>query len=187
MYLYFHTWWVLVVPPIPSTASYVSNLSYTRVLAGPPIAGGPFMYLYFHILWVLAVPPIPWRPLVFYSIFILEGIGGTANIPVACHTYLLFHTRGVLVVPLISGRLLIHISTFIPESICSAVNIRDALVRISTFTPKRYWRCRQYLVAPCIFWLLLMKVFVETIINREYMNLNMISMNLNMHMWMRVV
>ena len=112
------------MPPIPSGASYVSLISYPRILA---------------------VPPIPWRPPIHIYTIIPEGIGGAANIPRAPHTYLYFHIPWILAVAPIPWRPFIYISTFIPEGIGGAANIQVPLIHISYFVPEGYWRCRQYL------------------------------------------
>ena len=115
------------MPPIPSGASYVSLISYPRILA---------------------VPPIPWRPPIHIYTIIPEGIGGAANIPRAPHTYLYFHIPWILAVAPIPWRPLIYISTFILMGIGGAANTLEAPHTCIYFYIGGYWRCRQYTSAP---------------------------------------
>ena len=74
-YLYFHTRWCWRCAgcgQYPRGHSYVSLLSYPRILVVPPITLGG---------------------LIRFSYFIFEDIEGAAITPSASHTYLYIHTR----------------------------------------------------------------------------------------------
>ena len=105
-YLYFHTRWCWRCAgcgQYPRGHSYVSLLSYPRILVVPPITWGASYVSLISYSRILKVPPLPRVPLIRISTFISENIGGDTN-----------------------TLALIRMSYFIPEDIDFAANTSSA-------------------------------------------------------------
>ena len=125
-YLYFHTRWCWRCAgcgQYPRGHSYVSLLSYPRILVVPPITWGASYVSLISYSRILKVPPLPRVPLIRISTFIPENIGGDTN-----------------------TLALIRMSYFIPEDIDFAANTPSAsYIYIYIYIHTReYWRWHQH-------------------------------------------